>query len=77
MGMGRNSSRLASRRLATIGSKAGMHNDGDPDDNEAPGDEDWCEPGPAAGSLLLTSVSFFSIARLLCFHDGLVPGVHV
>ena len=50
MGMGRNSSRLASRRLATIGSKAGMHNDGDPDDNEAPGDEDWCEPGPTAGS---------------------------
>merc|ERR1719229_1158452 len=45
MGMGRNS-----WRLATIGSKAGMHNDGDPDDNEAPGDEDWCEPGPAAGS---------------------------
>ena len=43
MGMGRNSSRLASRRLATS-SKAGTD-----DDNEAPGDEDWIEPGPAAG----------------------------
>ena len=47
MGMGRNSSRLASRRLATA-SKAG----GTDDDNEAPGDEDWIEPGPAAGMLV-------------------------
>ena len=45
MGMGRNSSRLASRRLATS-SKAGNNED---DDNEAPGDEDWIEPGPASG----------------------------
>ena len=58
MGMGRNSSRLASRRLATIGSKAGMHNDGDPDDNEAPGDEDWCEPGPAAGAFMHMFICF-------------------
>ena len=46
MGMGRNSSRLASRRIATS-NKAGNNEDGD--DNEAPGDEDWIEPGPASG----------------------------
>ena len=45
MGMGRNSSRLASRRLATNSKESYRESgggDGDDDDAE---DEDWIEPG--------------------------------
>jgi SAGA-associated factor 11 len=46
MGMGRNSSRLASRRIAN---KAGGDGGAGEDDNDAAGDEDWIEPGSSSG----------------------------
>ena len=50
MGMGRNSSRLASRRLATS-SKDSYRDSGAGNDDEDDGeDEDWIEPGKVTGS---------------------------
>ena len=59
MGMGRNSSRLASRRLATSSKAGGIGGGGNDneDDNEAPGDEDWIEPGPATGGVELEKIT--------------------
>ena len=50
MGMGRNSSRLASRRLAT-NSKDSYRETGVNEDEDDEQDEDWIEPGSRSGSV--------------------------